>query len=159
MSSKAWPEWDTARGAVEAQAPLSLECSAVGLGGYPERTTTMIALSLALFIVQTVAVLASASRWHLPPDQCQITLNSYRFDLCPLFGERHHSGQINLVLHYQSPPTTTTIVYNISLNGPLQRSDAFPDDEQVSTTAANCGPIYSSFIYSVCRRGLGLLDK
>ena len=30
VSSKAWPEWDTARGAVEAQAPPSLECSAVG---------------------------------------------------------------------------------------------------------------------------------
>ena len=119
----------------------------------------MIALSLALFIVQVVAVVASASRWYSPPDQCQITLNSYRFNLCPLLDERHHSGQIDLILHYQSPPTITTIVYNISLNGPLQRSDASPDDEQVSMAAVNRGPIYSSFIYSVCRRGLGLLDK
>lgn len=128
-------------GTVAAQAPPSWECSAPGLGGYPERTTAMIAFSLVLFIVQIVAVvaLASPSREYLPPDQCQITLDSYRFNLCPLLDERHHSGQVGLVLHYQTPPTITTIVYNISLNGPLRKSDAFPDDEQVSLAVANYG--------------------
>ena len=104
-------------------------------------TTAMIAFSLALFIVQIVAVVASASpsRRFSPPDQCQITLDSYRFNLCPLLDERHHSGQVGLVLHYQTPPTTTTIVYNISLNGSLRKSDAFPGDEQVSLAVANYG--------------------
>jgi hypothetical protein len=30
-------------------------------------------------------------------------------------------------------------VYNISLNGPLQKSEAIPDDEQVSLASANWG--------------------
>ena len=111
----------------------------------------MIAFSLVLFIVQIVAVvaLASPSRQYLPPVQCQITLDSYRFNLCPLLDERHHSGRVGLVLHHQTPPTITTIVYNISLNGPLQKSDAFPDDEQVSLSLAVANYGVQSNLFSV----------
>lgn len=95
----------------------------------------MKAFSLALVIAQIVAV-ASANRWYSPTNQCRITLDNYHFDLCPLLDERHNSGRLDLVLHYQTPPTITTIVYNISLNGPLPSSDAFSDDEQVSLADA-----------------------
>jgi hypothetical protein len=95
----------------------------------------MKAFSLALVIAQIVTV-ASANRWYSPMNQCRITLDNYHFDLCPLLDERHNSGRLDLVLHYQTPPTITTIVYNISLNGPLPSSDAFSDDEQVSLADA-----------------------
>jgi hypothetical protein len=97
----------------------------------------MIVFSLALVVMQIVAV-ASANR-YLPINHCQISLDNYRFDLCPLLDERHNSGRIDLVLHHPTPPTITTIVYNINLNGPLRSSDGFPDNEQVSLAAANCG--------------------
>ncbi|KAH9975438.1 hypothetical protein BGW80DRAFT_1251001 [Lactifluus volemus] len=40
------------------------------------------------------------------------------------------AGRVDIVLHYETPPTVTTIVYNISLNGPLPKSGGIPDDEQ-----------------------------
>lgn len=107
-------------------------------GGYPERSTTMNALSLILVVVQIVAV-ASANRYHSPISGCQVTLDNYRFDLCPLLNQRNnYSGYVHLVLHHQTPPTITTILYNISLNGPLQRSDAISDEQQVSLVVMNC---------------------
>jgi len=115
----------------------------------------MIAFSLALVIVQIVAV-ASANRWYLPINQCQISLDNYRFDLCALLDERHNSGQVDLVLHHQTPPTITTILYNISLNGPLRRSDAFPDDEQVSLAATNSGDQSIQFHIFSASAGHGL---
>ena len=87
--------------------------------------------SLILVVVQIVAV-ALANGHHSPISGCQVTLDNYRFDLCPLLNRRNDTGYIHLVLHHQTPPTTTTIGYNISLNGPLRRSDTFSDDEQVS---------------------------
>jgi hypothetical protein len=98
----------------------------------------MIAFSLAatllvLTFVET-PVVASSNRWN-----CLITHDNYQFNLCPLLEERHNSGRVDLVLHYETPPTITTIVYNISLNGPLRKSEAIPDDEQVSPASANWG--------------------
>ncbi|KAI9511967.1 hypothetical protein F5148DRAFT_963445, partial [Russula earlei] len=61
---------------------------------------------------------------------CQFTLDDFHFNLCPLLDERHNSGRIDLVLGHETAPTVTTIVYNISLNGPLPKSDAVPEDEQ-----------------------------
>ena len=104
---------------------------AQSIEGYLERSTAMRAFSLVLVIVQIVAV-ASANRYYSPISGCQVTLDGYRFDLCPLLGQRNNSGHLDLVLHHQTPPTVTTIVYNISLNGPLRSSDAISDDKQVS---------------------------
>ncbi len=98
----------------------------------------MRALSLALVAVQFVAVVL-ANRYYSPINRCQITLDSYHFDLCPLLNRRNNSGQLDLLLHHQTPPTITTIVYNISLNGPLRRSDVLFDGEQVGVAAANYG--------------------
>jgi hypothetical protein len=125
----------------------------LSVGGYPERSTAMIAFPLALVIVQITAV---ASAIRLPMNQCRITLDNYRFDLCPLLDERHNSGHVDLVLHYQTPPTITTIVYNISLNGPLRSSDAFSDDEQVGQAAANCGVQFIQFHFFSVSAGPGL---
>jgi hypothetical protein len=91
----------------------------------------MRAIPLILVIVQIVAV-ALANRYYSPISGCQVTLDNYRFDLCPLLNRRNNADYVHLVLHHQTPPTITTIVYNISLNGPLRRSDAISDDEQVS---------------------------
>ena len=91
----------------------------------------MRAFSLILAIVQIVAV-ASATRYYSPISGCQVTLDDYRFDLCPLLNQPNNSGHVHLVLHHQTPPTITTILYNISLDGPLRRSDAIADNEQVS---------------------------
>ena len=103
---------------------------AQSVGGYLDRSTAMRAFSLVLVIVQIVAV-ASAKRHYSPISGCQVTLDNYRFDLCPLLSQRNNSGHIELVLHHQTPPTITTIVYNISLNGPLRRPDAISNNEQV----------------------------
>jgi hypothetical protein len=94
----------------------------------------MIAFSLASLLFLTLlerAVVASSNQWN-----CLITHDTYRFNLCPLLDERHNSGRVDLVLHYETPPTMTTIVYNISLNGSLPKSGAIPDDEQVSPPSA-----------------------
>jgi hypothetical protein len=107
----------------------------------------MIALSLASLLLLTLvetAVVASSLRWN-----CQITHDNYHFNLCPLLQERHNSGQVDLVLHYETPPTITTIVYNISLNGPLRKSEAIPDNEQVSPTSANWGVQSTQIRHSV----------
>lgn len=101
----------------------------------------MRAFSLVLVIVQIVAV-ASANRRYSPISGCQVTLDNYRFDLCPLLGQRNHSGHLNLVLHHQTPPTITTIVYNISLNGPLRRLDTVSDDEQCISGTWACLTTY-----------------
>jgi hypothetical protein len=103
---------------------------------YPERSTAMRAFSLVLVIVQIVAVVSANG--YSPINGCQITLDSYRFDLCPLLSRRNNSGHVDLVLHHQTPPTITTIVYNISLNGPLRKSDSIFDDEQVSLVVMYC---------------------
>ncbi len=97
----------------------------------------MRAFSLVLAIVQIVAV-ALANGHYSPINRCQITLDGYRFDLCPLLNQRNNPD-LNLILHHRTPPNITTIVYNISLNGPLRRSDAIQDDEQVSLALAYCG--------------------
>lgn len=131
LSSKGrFSQWHTARNKHQTVAARSLE-------GLPEHPTIMIAFSLACLLILTfleTAVVASSKPWN-----CQFTLDNYHFNLCPLLGERHNSGQVDLVLHYETPPTITTIVYNISLNGPLQKSEAIPDDEQVSLASANWG--------------------
>jgi len=101
----------------------------------------MRAFSLVLVIVQIVAV-ALANRHYSPISGCQVTLDNYRFDLCPLLSQRNNSGHLDLVLHHQTPPTITTIVYNISLNGPLRSSDAISDDEQCISGAWACLTIY-----------------
>ena len=100
-------------------------------------STAMRAFSLVLVIVQIVAV-ASANRYYSPISGCQVTLDNYRFDLCPLLSQRNNSGHLDLVLHHQTPPTITTIVYNISLDGPLRRYDAISDHEQVSLVVLCC---------------------
>jgi hypothetical protein len=110
---------------------------AQSVGGYPERSTAMRAFSLVLVIVQIVAV-ASTNRQYSPISGCQVTLDNYRFDLCPLLSQRNNSGHVGLVLHQQTPPTITTIVYSISLNGPLRRPDAISDDEQVCLVVIHC---------------------
>ena len=107
----------------------------------------MRAFSLVLVIVQIVAV-ASANRHYSPVSGCQVTLDNYRFDLCPLLNQRNNSGHVDLVIHHQTPPTITTIVYNISLNGPLRRLDAIFDDEQVSLVVMYCCG-QSNFVTSV----------
>src|SRR6266849_9276905 len=117
-----------------------------GPGYLNARPTAMRAFSLILAIVQIVAV-ASANRYYSPISGCQVTLDNYRFDLCPLLDKRNNSGHVHLVLHHQTPPTITTIVYNISLNGPLLRSDAIADDEVslvLCITAANLISLSSS---------------
>ncbi|KAI0002498.1 hypothetical protein BJV74DRAFT_882127 [Russula compacta] len=86
--------------------------------------------SLSTFALLVAQVVTSSKRWDSPMKQCQITHDNYHFNLCPLFYERHNPGQVDLVLHYETPPTMTTIVYNISLSGPLRKSDAVPDDAQ-----------------------------
>jgi hypothetical protein len=114
----------------------------------------MIALSLAaiLFILFFVEkpVLASSNRWN-----CLITHDNYQFNLCPLLEERHNSGRVDLVLRYETPPTITTIVYNISLDGPLRKSEAIPDDEQVSPASANWGVQACSYSSSSALTELG----
>jgi hypothetical protein len=110
---------------------------AQSVGEYPERSTAMRVFSLVPVIVQIVAV-ASANRYYSPISGCQVTLDNYRFDLCPLLSQRNNSGHLDLVLHHQTPPTVTTIVYNISLNGPLRKSDAISDDEQVGLVVLYC---------------------
>ena len=97
----------------------------------------MRAFSLVLVIVQIVAV-ASANRHYSPIKGCQLTVDNYRFDLCPLLSQRNNSGHVDLVLHHQTPPTITTIVYNISLNGPIRRPDVISDDKQVSLVVMYC---------------------
>jgi hypothetical protein len=91
----------------------------------------MTAFSLASLLLLTLletAVVASSNHWN-----CLITHDNYHFNLCPLLDERHNAGRVDVVLHYETPPTMTTIVYNISLNGPLPKSGGIPDDEQVSS--------------------------
>lgn len=105
----------------------------------------MRAFSLVLVVVQIVAV-ASANRHYWPISGCQITVDNYGFDLCPLLSRYNNSGHLSLVLHHQTPPTITTVVYNISLNGPLRRSDAISDDEQVSLVAMSLRPNLISFV-------------
>jgi hypothetical protein len=103
----------------------------------------MISFYLAtLFVFTLIKVGATASSRRLSSastNQCQITLDSYYFDLCPLLNEEHNSGRVDLVLLYETPPTITTIVYNISLNGPLLKSDLIPDNEQVSSPVVSWG--------------------
>ena len=142
----------------EAQVPLTewgAQLTQHSLGGYPERSTAMKAFTLALAIAQIVAV-ASARRWYSPMSQCRITLDNYRFDLCPLLDERHNSGRLDLVLHYQTPPTITTIVYNISLNGPLPSSSAFSDDEQVSLADTKRIAAFNLIHFRLCSVSAGL---
>lgn len=92
----------------------------------------MRAFSLVLVIVQSVAV-ALANGYYSPISGCQIALGNYRFDICPLLSQRnYYSGHLDLVLHHQTPPTFTTILYYISLNGPLRASGPISGDEQVS---------------------------
>lgn len=93
--------------------------------------------SLLVFALLVTQVVTSSKRWDSPMKQCQITHDNYQFNLCPLFYERHNNPEVDLVLHYETPPTMTTIVYNISLNGPLRKSDAVPDGDQVSPAVAN----------------------
>ena len=103
----------------------------------------MISFYLAtLFVFTLIKVGATASSKRLSSastNQCQITLDSYSFDLCPLLNKEHNSGRVDLVLLYETPSTITTIVYNISLNGPLPKSDLIPDNEQVSPAVASWG--------------------
>ncbi|KAI0273071.1 hypothetical protein BGY98DRAFT_131372 [Russula aff. rugulosa BPL654] len=101
----------------------------------------MRAIPLILVIVQIVAV-ALANRYYSPISGCQVTLDNYRFDLCPLLNRRNNADYVHLVLHQQTPPTITTIVYNISLNGPLRRSDAISDDEQCVSGTWACLTTY-----------------
>jgi len=95
--------------------------------------------SLFVFTLVQVGTTASLKRLDSLTKQCEITLDNYRFDLCPLLNEQHNSGQVDLVLRYGTPPTITTIVYNISLDGPLPNSGAVPNDEQVSPAPAIWG--------------------
>jgi hypothetical protein len=95
--------------------------------------------SLFIFTLIQVGATASLKRLGSLTKQCKITIDDYRFDLCPLLDEEHNSGQVNLVLRYETPPTITTIVYNMSLDGPLPNSGAVPNDEQVSPTPAISG--------------------
>ncbi|KAI0300541.1 hypothetical protein B0F90DRAFT_1723778 [Multifurca ochricompacta] len=99
--------------------------------------TFLFVLVLAL-MVEIGVVVASSKPWDSPMNQCRITIDHFLFDLCPLFKQRHSSGQVDLVLHCETPPTITTIVYNISLSGPLQKSDAIPDDEQCADGTWAC---------------------
>ena len=95
-----------------------------------------------LFVFTLVQVGATTSealkRLDSLTEQCKISLDYYHFDLCPLLNEQHNSGQVDLVLRYETPPTITTIVYNISLNGPLPNSGAV-NDKQVSPAPAISG--------------------
>ena len=107
----------------------------------PKLSTTML-LSLAslfFFFALVESALASLKRLDSVTNPCQITLDNYDFDLCPLLNEQRNPGQVDLVLRHETPPTITTIVYNISLNGPLPHSDGIPEDEQVSPASANWG--------------------
>lgn len=124
-----------------AGTQMGRECLSPTVGGYPEHLTAMRAFSLVLVVVQIVEV-ALANGHYWPISGCQITVDNYGFDLCPLLGRRNNSGHLSLVLHHQTPPTITTIVYNISLNGPLRRSDDISGDEQVSlVTMYRCGQV------------------
>ena len=103
-------------------------------------TMTVAFASLFLLAVVKVGVIASLSKpWDPRTNDCQISLNSYHFNLCPLLDERHNSGQVDLVLHHETSSITSTIVYNISLIGPLRKSGAISDHEQVSPAPWNWG--------------------
>jgi hypothetical protein len=99
----------------------------------------LLSFSFAIIFYFALAenVWASSKRLDSVKNQCQIALDNYHFDLCPLLNEQRNPGQVDLVLRRETPPTITTIVYNISFNGPLPNSDAIPRDEQVSLTSAN----------------------
>jgi hypothetical protein len=101
----------------------------------------MLPFSLTSFFLFVVAesALASLKRLDSVANRCQISLDNYHFNLCPLLNEQRNPGQVDLVFRRETLPTITTIVYNISLNGPLPISDAIPDDEQVSPTSTNSG--------------------
>jgi hypothetical protein len=130
---------DAARGGHcgDVRGPQAHQFGILSLSGDTERPTAMRAFSLVLVIVQIVAVV-SANRRYSPIKGCQVTVDNYHFDLCPLLSQRNNSGPVNLVLHHQTPPTITTIIYNISLNGPLRTSDASSNDEQVSLVVMYC---------------------
>ena len=122
----------------------------------------MISLFLAsLFVFTLVQVGATVSLKRLDTltKQCKITVDKYHFDICPLLNKRHNSGQVDLVLRYETPPTITTVVYNISLNGPLPNSGAVSNDEQVSPAPAIWGTLLIYTRCSVRQRDLGLYDK
>ncbi|KAI0266349.1 hypothetical protein BC834DRAFT_842993 [Gloeopeniophorella convolvens] len=99
--------------------------------------TSRLTILLAVALVQT-GVQAAPKRWDSPISNCRVTLDKYHFDLCPLLKERHQSGQIDLVTHYKTPPTITTIIYNVSLSGPLKKADGIPDDEQCAEGTWAC---------------------
>ena len=115
--------------------------------------------SLFVFTLVQVGATASLTRLNFLTEQCKITLDDYRFDLCPLLNEQHNSGQVDLVLRYETPPTITTIVYNISLNGPLPNSGAVPNNEEVSPATAFLGCLTIHTRRSVRQRDLDLHDK
>jgi hypothetical protein len=53
----------------------------------------MRATPLILVIVQIVAV-ALANRYYSPISGCQVTLDNYRFDLCPLLNRRNNADYV-----------------------------------------------------------------
>jgi hypothetical protein len=123
----------------------------------------MLSFSLASFFffafLPVESESASLKRLDSATNQCRISLDNYHFDLCPLLNEQRNPGRVDLVLRHETPPTITTIVYNISLNGPLPNSDAIPDDEQVSPTSASWDVRSVQTRRSVRQRDLGLRDK
>ena len=129
-------------GSHTSQGTVAAQTSHLALGRYPEHSTAMITLFLAsIFVFTLVQIGATVSLKRLDSltKQCKITVDNYHFDICPLLNERHNSGQVDLVLHHETPPTITTIVYNISLNGPLPNSGAVSNDEEVSPAPAIWG--------------------
>ncbi|TFY79320.1 hypothetical protein EWM64_g4692 [Hericium alpestre] len=83
----------------------------------------------AVSLVCALAVAADVKTLKSLVEECRFSINDYRFDLCPLFESAEALKQI-ITSQAVTPPTVTKIVYQLSLNGPLSRSEKLPDHEQ-----------------------------
>ncbi|THH17934.1 hypothetical protein EW146_g2971 [Bondarzewia mesenterica] len=124
---------------------------------YTSSSLSATIMMFATFVLAIVSSLAAVSAVEVDSgtvplksltEGCRFAIGRRNYNLCPLFnGVR--GRRKTMEFENQTPPTVTKVVYDLSLDGPLERNTTLPEHEQV----------VPMFISTTCKRITAAINR